>query len=162
MACVSALRRCFVRGGSPYPPRRDEVADSSAVGAETHRARATCSIVASAVAVGAALVLAVSAMGAESVPAAGEREGHDRLGPIHVRSFRPMHTSPVRLCERHGPVYFRSLLAEPAASDRDVDRNVGLACGAAVADWLMFTFRALGFPVEMAIAPPWRTEPLGR
>jgi hypothetical protein len=95
-------------------------------------------------------------------PATVKAEAAERLGPIRVRPFKPMRTSPVRLRERHGPVYFRSLLAEPTASDRDVDRCVPLACGAAVADWLMFTFRALGFPVEMAIAPPWQTEPLGR
>jgi len=86
----------------------------------------------------------------------------ETLGPVYVRPFRPMHVSAVRLRGRHGPVYFRSPLAEPAASDRDVDRCVPLACGAAVADWMMFTFRALGFPVEMALAPPWQSEPLGR
>jgi hypothetical protein len=95
-------------------------------------------------------------------PATVKAEAEERLGPIRVRPFKPMRTSPVRLRERHGPVYFRSLLAEPTASDRDVDRCVPLAAGAAVADWLMFTFRALGFPVEMAIAPPWQTERLGR
>jgi len=84
------------------------------------------------------------------------------LGPIYVRSFRPMRTSPVRLRERHGPVYFRSPLAEPMASDRDVDRNVPLACGVAVADWMIFTFRTLGFPVEMGLRPPWQSQRLGR
>ena len=55
-----------------------------------------------------------------------------------------------------------SPLAEPTASDRDVDRNAGLACGVAVADWMIFTFRTLGFPVEMALAPPWQSRPLGQ
>jgi len=165
MTLRASERRRFVRDGSPQPPRRDEGADSSAVGAETHRARATCSLVASAVAITAALLVTVSAMGADEGAAtagAEDRAAEERLGPIRVRSFRPMHTGPVRLRERHGPVYFRSLLAEPTASDRDVDRCPPLACGAAVADWLMFTFRALGFPVEMALAPPWQTERLGR
>ncbi|MFO8013559.1 MAG: hypothetical protein R6X20_09670 [Phycisphaerae bacterium] len=114
-----------------------------------------------AVAVGVALALTIWATAAEAM-GAEDSEAEERLGPVHVRSFRPMQTSPVRLRERHGPVYFRSILAEPTASDRDVDRCVPLAAGAAVADWMMFTFRALGFPVEMAIAPPWQTERLGR
>jgi len=101
--------------------------------------------------------------GAGSAQAAGaERASADNLGPVCVRAFGPMVIRPVRLNERCGPVYFRSPFAEPAASDRDVDGNVPLACGAAMADWLMFTFRVLGFPVEMAIALPWRCEPLGR
>jgi len=99
----------------------------------------------------------------EPVQPAGPREvASESPGPVYVRSFRPMHIHPVRLRERHGPVYFRSPLAEPTASDRDVDRCAPLACGAAVADWMMFTFRALGFPVEMALAPPWQVRPLGR
>ncbi len=142
-------------------------------GRVAHRARATYRVVVSGVAAGVVLVLAVWAMGAEAAPATGSekkaasagsevRVAEERLGPVHVRPFKPMRTQPIRLRERHTPVYFRSPFAEPAASDRDVDRCVPLACGAAVADWMMFTFRALGFPVEMAVAPPWQTQPLGR
>ena len=113
--------------------------------------------------IGAALVLAAPAMAAEegSTQAASQADG-ERLGPVTVRSFKPMQTSPIRLRGRHTPVYFRSPFAEPAASDRDVDGCVPLACGAAVADWAIFAARVLGFPVEMAIAPPWQTERLGR
>ncbi len=85
-----------------------------------------------------------------------------RLGPVTVRPFKPMTIRTVRLRERHGPVYFRSPLAEPTASDRDVDANVPLACGVTVADWMMLVFRALGFPVEMAVRPPWQSERPGR
>jgi hypothetical protein len=132
--------------------------------------------VASAIAAGVALVLTVSAMGGEAAPAADAeqrateraeacaegRAAEEHLGPVYVRSFKPMRTSPIRLWERHGPVYFRSPFAEPTASDRDVDRCIPLAAGAAVADWAIFAARVLGFPVELAIAPPWQTEPLGR
>ena len=93
----------------------------------------------------------------------GEGGGAEvHLGPVYVRSFKPMRTRPIRLRERHTPVYFRSPLAEPAASDRDVDRCLPLAAGAAVADWAVFAARVVGFPVEMAIAPPWQTQPLRR
>ena len=115
-----------------------------------------------------ALVASGSARAAEprdvgpALAADGERASADNLGPVYVRAFGPMAIRPVQLDERCGPVYFRSPFAEPAACDRDVDGNVPLACGAAMADWLMFTFRVLGFPVEMAIALPWRCEPLGR
>ena len=121
-----------------------------------------------------AAVLAIVLLGAVAAPAAqperaaaenetaDDRVPDEALGPVTVRDFKAMAIRPVRLKARHSPVYFRSPLAAPTACDRDVDANVPLACGAAMADWLMFTFRALGFPVEMALAPPWQTRPLGR
>jgi len=83
-------------------------------------------------------------------------------GPVRARGFAPMTIRAARLEEKHTPVYFRSPLAEPGPGDRRVDRNVPLASGAAVADWFMFACRALGFPVEMALRPPWQMEWPGR
>ncbi len=102
----------------------------------------------------------------ESVPsedaaeAAAPVEAGEALEPAGVRSFEPMTLvvfRPGGLCP---PVYFRSPLAEPSPTDAAVDRCVPLAAGAAVADWMMFTVRALAFPIEMVLAPPWQTRPL--
>ena len=82
------------------------------------------------------------------------------LGPVYVRPFAPMTATRIRLKESHTPVYFRSPLAEPSPADASVDRCLPLAAGAALADWLMFTGRALAFPVEMVLCPPWTKVPL--
>ena len=82
------------------------------------------------------------------------------LGPVYVRPFEPMTVTLLGLKEFHTPVYFRSPLAEPSPADASVDRCLPLAAGAAVADWLMFTGRALAFPVEMILRPPWTKFPL--
>jgi len=82
------------------------------------------------------------------------------LGPVYVRPFEPMTVTLLGLKESGAPVYFRSPLAEPSPADASVDRCVPLAAGAALADWLMFTGRALAFPVEMVLCPPWTKFPL--
>jgi len=82
------------------------------------------------------------------------------LGPVYVRPFEPMTVTLIRLKESHTPVYFRSPLAAPSPTDASVDRCLPLAAGAALADWLMFTGRALAFPVEMVLCPPWTKFPL--
>lgn len=82
------------------------------------------------------------------------------LGPVYVRPFEPMTVTLLGLKESHAPVYFRSPLATPSPTDASVDRCVPLAAGAAVADWLMFTGRALAFPIEMILCPPWTKFPL--
>jgi len=125
----------------------------------------------------AAVVLAVVVAGWLAMPAAGadaaqapptgqgravNAASRGRPGPVTVRSFKPMGIRTVRLRERHGPVYFRSPLAEPTASDRNVDASVPLACGATLMDWTVMVVRVLGFPVEMAVRPPWQSEPLRR
>jgi len=82
------------------------------------------------------------------------------LGPVYVRPFEPMTVTLLGLKESGAPVYFRSPLAEPSPNDASVDRCLPLAAGAALADWLMFTGRALAFPVEMILCPPWTKFPL--
>ena len=82
------------------------------------------------------------------------------LGPVYVRPFEPMTVTLIRLKESHTPVYFRSPLAAPSPTDASVDRCLPLAAGAALADWLMFTGRALAFPIEMILCPPWTKFPL--
>jgi len=82
------------------------------------------------------------------------------LGPVYVRPFEPMTVTLLGLKESCTPVYFRSPLAEPSPNDASVDRCLPLAAGAAVADWLTFTGRALAFPVEMILCPPWTKIPL--
>jgi hypothetical protein len=82
------------------------------------------------------------------------------LGPVYVRPFEPMTVTLIRLKEFHTPVYFRSPLATPSPTDASVDRCLPLAAGAALADWLMFTGRALAFPIEMILCPPWTKFPL--
>jgi len=82
------------------------------------------------------------------------------LGPVYVRPFEPMTVTLLGLKESHTPVYFRSPLATPSPKDASVDRCLPLAAGAAVADWLMFTGRALAFPIEMILCPPWTKFPL--
>lgn len=82
------------------------------------------------------------------------------LGPVYVRPFEPMTVTLLGLKESGAPVYFRSPLATPSPTDASVDRCVPLAVGAAVADWLMFTGRALAFPIEMILCPPWTKFPL--
>ena len=82
------------------------------------------------------------------------------LGPVYVRPFEPMTVTLLGLKETGAPVYFRSPLAEPSPTDASVDRCPPLAAGAALADWLMFTGRALAFPVEMVLCPPWTKVPL--
>jgi len=84
------------------------------------------------------------------------------VGPVYVRPFKPMQVTAARLRQVHTPVYFRSPLAEPSPSDRSVDACLPLAVGAAFADWTLLTVRVLGFPVEMAVCPPWKTRPLAR
>jgi len=82
------------------------------------------------------------------------------FGPVYVRPFEPMTVTLLGLKESHTPVYFRSPLATPSPKDAFVDRCLPLAAGAAVADWLMFTGRALAFPIEMILCPPWTKFPL--
>ena len=82
------------------------------------------------------------------------------FGPVYVRPFEPMTVTLLGLKESHTPVYFRSPLATPSPTDASVDRCLPLAAGAAVADWLMFTGRALAFPIEMILCPPWTKFPL--
>ena len=82
------------------------------------------------------------------------------LGPVYVRPFEPMTVTLLGLKESHAPIYFRSPLATPSPKDESVDRCLPLAAGAAVADWLMFTGRALAFPIEMILCPPWTKFPL--
>ena len=84
------------------------------------------------------------------------------VGPVYVRPFKPMQVTAARLRQVHTPVYFRSPLAEPSPADRSVDACLPLAVGAAFADWTLLTVRVLGFPVEMAVCPPWKTRPLAR
>jgi len=99
---------------------------------------------------------AVTEAPAEAPAAAAE----ESLGPVRVRPFEPMTLVVFRPGGSCPPVYLRSPLAEPSPNDEAVDRCVPLAAGAAVADWMMFTIRALAFPVEMTIAPPWQMRPL--
>ncbi|MCX5648410.1 MAG: hypothetical protein NTX40_04845 [Planctomycetota bacterium] len=82
------------------------------------------------------------------------------LGPVYVRPFEPMTVTLLGLKESHAPIYFRSPLATPSPTDASVDRCLPLAAGAALADWLMFTGRALAFPIEMILCPPWTKFPL--
>ena len=130
------------------------------------------------VAIGGTLLLAAAAGAAQAAPApaaaAAAREADSgatpeaagraaaAVGPVYVRPFKPMQVTAVRLRQVHTPVYFRSPLAEPSPSDRSVDACLPLAVGAAFADWTLFTVRVLGFPVEMAVCPPWKTSPLAR
>ncbi len=109
------------------------------------------------VAIGGMLLLAAAAAMAQTAPAPAAA-----VGPVYVRPFKPMHVTAARLRQVHTPVYFRSPLAEPSPSDRSVDACLPLAVGAAFADWTLLTVRVLGFPVEMAVCPPWTTRPLAR
>ena len=128
------------------------------------------------VAICGTLLLAAAAAMAQAAPApaaAAAREADSgatpeaagraaAVGPVYVRPFKPMQVTAARLRQVHTPVYFRSPLAEPSPADRSVDACLPLAVGAAFADWTLLTVRVLGFPVEMAVCPPWKTRPLAR
>jgi len=116
----------------------------------------------------ACLGLAVCLVVASAAPARAEEatgEGKDSaaapaVGPVCVRPFKPMQVSPVRLRQRHPPVWFRSPFAGPAAADADMDRYVAPTAGLAMAEWFLFAGRVLAFPIEMVVCPPWQTRPL--
>jgi len=132
-------------------------------------------VLAAALAVGFLAPFARAQAESPRVPEAAAEEAADRpappaenaaesieapLGPVYVRPFEPMTVTLLGLKEFHTPVYFRSPLATPSPTDASVDRCLPLAAGAAVADWLMFTGRALAFPIEMILCPPWTKVPL--